>query len=76
MSLSPFVITEHFIDSQHVREYARATATTHDDILKLAVKQYVPVDNLTPQPGDVTIIATHGSGLPKVTIPIARAHRI
>lgn len=70
---SPFNITEHYVDCQHVREYPRATATEHCDALKLAVKQYVPLDNLKPQRGDVTIIATHGSGLPKVMQPNARS---
>lgn len=63
---SPFVLTEHLVDSQHVREYPRAIATEHGNALKLAVKQYVPLDNPKPQPGDVTIVATHGSGFPKV----------
>lgn len=73
MSPSPFIITEHFVDCQHVREYARATATERDVALTLAVKQYVPLDNLKPQPGDVTIIATHGSGFPKVMQPRLRS---
>lgn len=72
MSPSPFIITEHLVDCQHVREYPRATATEHGGALKLAIKQYTPLDNLEPQPGDITIIATHGSGLPKVIKPIAR----
>ena len=71
MLLSPFIITEHFVDCQHVREYPRATATENCNPLKLAVKQYAPLDNLKPQPGDITIIATHGSGLPKVIAPTA-----
>jgi hypothetical protein len=33
--------------------------------LQLAIKQYTPLDNLNPKAGDITIIATHGSGLPK-----------
>ncbi|RDW63484.1 hypothetical protein BP6252_11029 [Coleophoma cylindrospora] len=33
--------------------------------MHLAIKQYKPLSNPEPQPGDITIIATHGSGLPK-----------
>jgi hypothetical protein len=34
--------------------------------LHLAVKQYIPLDNPNPQPGDVTILAAHANGFPKV----------
>jgi hypothetical protein len=60
-----FHITEHVIDGQYIREYPRATATP-DASLKLCIKQYTPLDNPNPKPGDVTIIATHGTGFPKV----------
>jgi hypothetical protein len=66
---SPFNITEHLIDGQYIREYPRATATP-DASLKLCIKQYTPVDNPNPQSGDVTIVATHGTGVPKVFPPI------
>ncbi|KAK3624903.1 hypothetical protein LTR56_020717 [Elasticomyces elasticus] len=65
MSSSFFNVTEHVVPCSHIREYPRATASGHDDPLELCVKQYSPVNNPNPQPGDVTIIATHGSGLPK-----------
>lgn len=65
MSTSPFTITEHVIDGQHIREYPHATKTG-DDVMKLAVKRYTPKSNPDPQPGDVTIIGAHGSGFPKV----------
>ena len=58
-------ITEHLIDSQYIREYPRSTAT-QDAPLKLAIKKYAPTDNPKPLPGDVTIIAAHGTGFPKV----------
>ncbi|KAI0129506.1 prolyl aminopeptidase-like protein [Xylariales sp. AK1849] len=61
----PFLIKEHSIPTQHVREYARATANSQEDILYLAIKQYIPKDNLSPQPGDVTIIGAHANGFPK-----------
>lgn len=68
---APFHITEHVIDAQYIREYPRATATP-DASLKLCIKQYTPVDNPNPQSGDVTIVATHGTGLPKVIPPMYR----
>jgi hypothetical protein len=61
----PFHVKEHLVPSQHVREYARATAHSQDDVLYLAVKQYTPKDNPSPQPGDVTIIGAHANGFPK-----------
>ncbi|KAK8065937.1 hypothetical protein PG997_012684 [Apiospora hydei] len=61
----PYHIKEHKIPSQHVREYPRATAHSQDDVLYLAIKQYIPKDNPDPQPGDVTIIGTHANGFPK-----------
>lgn len=60
-----FNITEHVIDSQYIREYHRSAAT-EDASLKLAIKKYTPTDNPNPLPGDVTIIAAHGTGFPKV----------
>jgi hypothetical protein len=73
MSLnSPFRIVEHIVPGQYIREYPQATATTQEDTLYLAVKQYIPLDNLHPKPGDVTVIATHANGFPKVrTSPIS-----
>ena len=62
----PFRIKEHVIDGQYIREYPRATASP-DSPLKLCIKQYIPIDNPNPQPGDVTIVATHGTGIPKVS---------
>jgi hypothetical protein len=63
---SIFEIKEHVIDASHIREYARATSNAQDEILKLAVKEYIPKDNSDPQPGDVTIIGAHANGFPKV----------
>ncbi|KAK5718430.1 hypothetical protein LTR15_008157 [Elasticomyces elasticus] len=62
---SLFNMIEHIVPCSHIREYPRATASGRDDPLELCVKQYIPINNPDPQPGDVTIIATHGSGLPK-----------
>ena len=51
----------------YIREYPLATADGQEDTLHLAIKQYTPLDNLSPQKGDVTIIAAHANGFPKVT---------
>ena len=56
---------EHKVPCQYIREYPRALANTQEDVLHLAVKQYVPVDNPNPQPGDITIIGAHANGFPK-----------
>ncbi|KAI1805327.1 putative toxin biosynthesis protein [Daldinia bambusicola] len=61
----PFHIKEHTVPSQHIREFPRATATSQEDILYLSVKQYIPIDNPHPQPGDVTILGAHANGFPK-----------
>ncbi|KIW28979.1 uncharacterized protein PV07_04830 [Cladophialophora immunda] len=63
--MSLYNITEHKIPCQHIREYPKAVSATQEDVLHLAVKQYVPKDNLVPQPGDITIIAAHANGFPK-----------
>lgn len=63
---SKFIVKEHVLESQHIREYARATSEAQEDVLKLAVKQYTPLDNLHPKEGDVTIIGAHANGFPKV----------
>lgn len=62
-----FKITEHTLDCQHIREYARATSNTQEDVLKLAIKQYTPLDNPQPRDGDVTIVGTHANGFPKAS---------
>lgn len=63
---SPFRIVEHIVPTQHIREYPGATANDQEEPLHLAVKQYIPLDNPNPQPGDVTILAAHANGFPKV----------
>lgn len=62
----PFRIVEHVVPGQYIREYPRATSTSQEETLHLAVKQYIPLDNPNPKPGDVTIIAAHANGFPKV----------
>ena len=61
----PFEIREHVIPSQHVRQFPRATANSQEDVLHIHIKQYIPLDNRSPQPGDVTIIGAHANGFPK-----------
>ena len=63
--MSSFYITEHQIPSQHVREYAHATANNQEDVLYLSVKQYTPKNNPNPQPGDVTIVGAHANAFAK-----------
>lgn len=72
MESSPFNITEHVVDCQHIREYARATRDSND-ALKIAVKQYTPKSNPNPQPGDVTIIGATSVGSPKVSRDVSFA---
>lgn len=63
-----FNIKEHVVDGQHIREYPRATAHSQEEVLQLAVKQYIPKDNQNPKPGDITIIASHANGFVKVKL--------
>ena len=60
-----FRIVEHLVPCQHIREYAQATANEQEDVLHLAVKQYIPLDNPNPKPGDITIIGGHANGFVK-----------
>lgn len=63
-----FIINEHVIPCQHLREYSHATSTAEETVLHLAVKEYIPRDNPNPKPGDVTIIGAHANGFTKVCI--------
>lgn len=65
-SSGPFRIVDHVVPCQHIREYPAATANEQEDELQMAVKQYIPLDNPNPRPGDVTILAAHANGFPKV----------
>ncbi|AEO60052.1 hypothetical protein MYCTH_2308872 [Thermothelomyces thermophilus ATCC 42464] len=60
-----FRVVEHTVSCSHSREYVGATANGDADRPQLAVKQYIPLDNPNPQPGDVTIIAAHANAFPK-----------
>ncbi|GJN83874.1 hypothetical protein PLIIFM63780_007425 [Purpureocillium lilacinum] len=62
---SSFRVVEHTVTGCHTREYVAATAHGDSDTPRLAVKQYIPLDNPTPKPGDVTIIGAHANGFPR-----------
>lgn len=66
MTESVFDVKEHVLPCSYIREYPLATVDGEEDVLHLAIKQYIPLDNLTPRKGDVTIIAAHANGFPKV----------
>jgi hypothetical protein len=66
MSTTLFRVQEHTLPCQHIREYPHATLNAQEDVLHLAIKQYTPLDNLSPQPGDATILGAHANGFPKV----------
>ena len=65
-----FEIKEHTLECQHIREYPHATARSQEDVLRLAIKQYIPRDNQDPRDGDVTIIGAHANGFPKVIVSL------
>lgn len=67
MSSNNFRISEHIVPGGHIREYAGSTAGRQEDVLRLHVKQYTPLNPPEPlSPEAVTIIAAHGVGLAKV----------
>ncbi|KAF1981543.1 hypothetical protein K402DRAFT_233344 [Aulographum hederae CBS 113979] len=63
--MSQFRVIERTSPCQHIREYPKNTSTSQEEVLHLAAKQYIPLDNPNPQPGDVTIIACHANGFTK-----------
>ncbi|BCR95048.1 uncharacterized protein AKAW2_12094A [Aspergillus luchuensis] len=64
-SPSPWRKIEHIIPCQHIREYPAATTGTQNDVLHLAVKQYVPTNSPKPCAGDITIVIAPGGGFGK-----------
>lgn len=60
----PFTVKEHRVPGQHIREYARATANAQEEVLELAVKEYIPREGGGGE--GVTILAAHANGFPKV----------
>lgn len=69
MSSEFFRIQEHVIASQHVREYPGATADSQEDVLKLHIKQYTPLESDPSFSDAVTIIGAHANGFRKVPDP-------
>jgi len=68
MSTTKFKVHEHIVPASHVRELPNALAVeenTPDATLHLAVKQYVPINNPDPKPGDINIIALHSNTFTK-----------
>ncbi|KAF1837610.1 toxin biosynthesis protein-like protein [Decorospora gaudefroyi] len=65
MSSEYFRIQEHKIEASHIRGFPRATSTKEEEVLHLAIKQYTPLGNTSPKPGDITIIAAHANAFPK-----------
>lgn len=63
MAETIFQSNDYIIPCNHIRQYARSTSSSQEDILHLAVKQYRPRYDI--QDGDVTILACHASGMPK-----------
>lgn len=64
--LSHFRVIEHEVRTQHTRHWPRGTEIGHENALKLAVKQYIPLEQDSSTPGDVTFVAAHANGFPKV----------
>ncbi|KAL4904421.1 hypothetical protein BDW74DRAFT_168445 [Aspergillus multicolor] len=63
--MSHFRVIEHTVRAHHIRERLGAVKPGHENELRLAVKQYIPLDNPDPKYGDVTIIGTHANGFLK-----------
>ncbi|KAL4914424.1 Alpha/beta hydrolase family-domain-containing protein [Aspergillus aurantiobrunneus] len=63
--MSHFRVVEHTVRCQNVRERLGAVKPGYENELRLAVKQYVPLDNPSPGEGDVTLIGAHANGFPK-----------
>src|ERR1700759_5096755 len=63
--MSKYRIVSHRVPCSYIREHPRALADSENDQLYLAVKQYIPLSNPEPQPGDITIIGAHANAFPK-----------
>lgn len=66
MSSNLFRIEEHQLEGSHIRSFPRSTSTNQEEVLQIAIKQYTPLNNLNPKDGDITIVAAHANGFPKV----------
>ncbi|CBF73728.1 hypothetical protein AN8025.2 [Aspergillus nidulans FGSC A4] len=63
--MSHFRVIEHTVRAHHIRERLGAVKPGHENELRLAVKQYIPLDNPDPKDGDVTLIGAQANGFPK-----------
>lgn len=59
MSSKNFIIKDHAVPGQYIRELPNALAVDENTSLQLHVRQYTPRSNPHPKPGDITIIALH-----------------
>jgi hypothetical protein len=68
--MSPFKIVEHTLPGQHIREHPHSLTGRQEGVVKLAIKQYIPLDQPSQVPDNaVTVIGVHGNGSPKVSSP-------
>ena len=65
MSSSLFRCDTHVVTGQHIRGYPRTLAGKQENVVYLQVKQYTPLNNLSPRPGDLTILGAHSNAFPK-----------
>ncbi|KAF2491918.1 alpha/beta-hydrolase [Lophium mytilinum] len=63
--LDNWVVTNHVIPASWPRGFARGVRDEESGRLRLAVNEYVPRANMSPQPGDVTFLFAHGTGSTK-----------
>ncbi len=70
--LSHFRVIEHEVRAQHTRHWPRGAEVGFEKGLKIAVKQYVPLEHDSTTSGGITFIAAHANGFPKVGTPCAR----
>jgi hypothetical protein len=69
MATEHFTVTEHTSPCSYIRQYPHGVKRD-DAALQLAVKEYRPLNTSHSKGEAVTIIATHGNGFVKVSIPI------
>jgi len=60
-----FAIKTHVLAGQHIRHFERANRHENEDVQRLQVKQYIPLNNQQPKDDDVTIIGTCAVSFPK-----------
>lgn len=66
MSTARFRVHEHTLPASHIRGYPRSTANSQEDVLQIAIKQYVPIQASDHCAPGVTVIGAHANGFPKV----------